>query len=106
MLPEPSGGGLVERVFSDAERVRLRYDPADLPAVPLGVEKRNDPEKIAVGAYSPLERFATGAPVGRAGQPDLLKDEAQGERRTMTDPFRSPSDSEPNATVPCEEELG
>lgn len=57
MVSKPYGGRLVNRVLSGKERERRLEDAGELPR--LGVERRValDVEKIAIGAFSPLEGF-------------------------------------------------
>ena len=61
MIPEPHGGRLVERRLSDAERVRRESELSALPKVELAIDQLYDLEKIAIGAYSPLEGFMDSA---------------------------------------------
>ncbi len=53
----PHGGRLVTRVLGDSERARREAELADLPKLHPCVDELYDAEKIAIGAYSPLEGF-------------------------------------------------
>jgi sulfate adenylyltransferase len=57
MIPEPHGGRLVDRTLSEPDRARREAELADLPAIRPAIDQVYDLEKIAVGAYSPLEGF-------------------------------------------------
>jgi sulfate adenylyltransferase len=57
MLPHPHGGRLVQRVASDNERARRDAELSDLPKLAPFIDAVYDAEKIATGAYSPLEGF-------------------------------------------------
>ncbi len=57
MIPAPHGGRLVGRVASEAERNRRTAELADLPQAQVFVDQLYDAEKLALGAYSPLDGF-------------------------------------------------
>lgn len=57
MQPKPHGGRLVERYMSEGERSRREAELNDLPQLVPFVDQVYDAEKIAIGAYSPLEGF-------------------------------------------------
>lgn len=63
MIPEPYGGRLVSRVYSDAERARRESELRELPKLYPFVDQLYDIEKLATGAYSPLEGFMDSATV-------------------------------------------
>ncbi|MGI0070847.1 MAG: sulfate adenylyltransferase [Thermoplasmata archaeon] len=54
---EPYGGHLVARELSEPERDRREAEFRDLVTVTTPVDQLYDAEKIAIGAYSPLEGF-------------------------------------------------
>lgn len=56
-LPEPHGGRLVDRRLGEAEVQRRLAERGELSEIVLSEEASFDLEKIAVGAYSPLEGF-------------------------------------------------
>jgi sulfate adenylyltransferase len=58
---DPYGGHLVDRVASDAERERRDAERKDLPTLSPPIDQLYDAEKIAIGAYSPLEGFMDSA---------------------------------------------
>ncbi|MCI4350823.1 MAG: sulfate adenylyltransferase, partial [Thermoplasmata archaeon] len=57
MLPLPHGGRLVQRLLGDAERARREDELAELPQLAPFIDAVYDTEKLATGAYSPLEGF-------------------------------------------------
>ncbi len=57
MIPAPHGGRLIQRQTSASERSRWEAQRRELPAVRPYIDAMYDAEKIAVGAYSPLEGF-------------------------------------------------
>lgn len=57
MRPAPHGGRLVQRVLSEGERARREAEAKDLPKLRPFIDEVYDAEKIAVGAYSPLDGF-------------------------------------------------
>ncbi|HEV2428536.1 MAG TPA: sulfate adenylyltransferase [Thermoplasmata archaeon] len=57
MIPEPHGGRLVDRCLSEARAEIRRAELRDLPKIRPFIDELYDAEKIAVGAYSPLEGF-------------------------------------------------
>ncbi|MGI0053679.1 MAG: sulfate adenylyltransferase, partial [Thermoplasmata archaeon] len=57
MLPPPPGGRLIERVLSESDRARRDGEVAELPRIHPFEDELFDLEKIAVGAYSPLQGF-------------------------------------------------
>src|SRR5215472_14784877 len=57
MIPSPHGGHLVQRVLGSREKERREGELKDLPQVRLVIDELYDAEKIATGAYSPLEGF-------------------------------------------------
>jgi sulfate adenylyltransferase len=54
---EPYGGRLVARELGEAERARREGEGKDLVTVEPPIDQLYDAEKIAIGAYSPLEGF-------------------------------------------------
>jgi sulfate adenylyltransferase len=57
-LIEPFGGSLVDLVVHDPdERAALLERAQNLPVVPLSLRAQYDLEMLAVGAFSPLDRF-------------------------------------------------
>ena len=58
MLPKPHGGRLVENIASPSERERREAELDDLPKLSPFIDQVYDAEKLAIGAYSPLEGFA------------------------------------------------
>ncbi|MCI4318959.1 MAG: sulfate adenylyltransferase [Thermoplasmata archaeon] len=56
-MPPPHGGRLVNRELSRSELARREGELAKLPRLRPEVDQLLDVEKIAVGAYSPLEGF-------------------------------------------------
>jgi sulfate adenylyltransferase len=61
MMPTPHGGRLVDRVLSERARERYLSEIRDLPKVQPFIDQIYDVEKIAIGAYSPLEGFMDSA---------------------------------------------
>jgi len=61
VLPAPHGGSLVHRVASDRERERHEAEVASVPKIHPFIDQLYDLEKIAIGAYSPLEGFMDSA---------------------------------------------
>jgi sulfate adenylyltransferase len=57
----PYGGHLIDRVASEAERARRDGERKDLSLVRPPIDQLYDAEKIATGAYSPLEGFQDAA---------------------------------------------
>jgi sulfate adenylyltransferase len=57
MIPAAHGGRLVDRVAAPAERERRARELPALPKVRPFVDQLYDAEKIAIGAYSPLDGF-------------------------------------------------
>ncbi len=57
VIPEAHGGRLVDRVLSETERARREGERGHLPSIRPAIDQLYDLEKIAVGAYSPLEGF-------------------------------------------------
>jgi sulfate adenylyltransferase len=57
MIPEPHGGRLVNRVLDDRSRLKVLAEIAHLPRLRPSIDVTYDVEKIAIGAYSPLEGF-------------------------------------------------
>ncbi|MCL4344322.1 MAG: sulfate adenylyltransferase [Nitrososphaerota archaeon] len=55
MIPEPYGGKLVENIMSENEASRVLSE--NLPRVSTVLEQVYDAEKIAIGAFSPIEGF-------------------------------------------------
>ncbi|MEM2964837.1 MAG: sulfate adenylyltransferase [Candidatus Bathyarchaeia archaeon] len=54
---EPYGGKLVSRVMDDREKLKLLGELDELPILEVDKRAALDVEKIAVGAYSPLDGF-------------------------------------------------
>ncbi len=54
---EPYGGRLVHRVLSEPERARREAEAQDLIRVAPPIDQLYDAEKLAIGAYSPLDGF-------------------------------------------------
>jgi sulfate adenylyltransferase len=63
MIPDPYGGRLVQRVYSEEERLRRAEELGELPWLQPFVDQFYDLEKLANGAYSPLEGFMDSATV-------------------------------------------
>ena len=63
MIPPAHGGRLVERRASAAESERRRAETRDLVGAPVFLDQLYDAEKIALGAYSPLEGFMDSATI-------------------------------------------
>jgi sulfate adenylyltransferase len=61
LIPEPHGGHLVDRVANDQDRERADRDFDAMPKLRPFVDQLYDLEKIAIGAYSPLEGFMDSA---------------------------------------------
>ncbi|MBS7646168.1 MAG: sulfate adenylyltransferase [Candidatus Bathyarchaeia archaeon] len=59
MVSEPYGGKLVWRVMGDEERCKWLKGIDELPRLETDKRAALDLEKIAIGAYSPLEGFMT-----------------------------------------------
>jgi sulfate adenylyltransferase len=57
MIPPPHGGHLVQRVLGAREKERREGELKDLPQIRPVIDELYDAEKIATGAYSPLEGF-------------------------------------------------
>lgn len=57
MLPDPHGGRLIDRELSPENRAHRDAELKDLPKLSAHVDQIYDAEKIAIGAYSPLEGF-------------------------------------------------
>ena len=57
----PHGGKLVNRLATGQKAVALEAEAARLPAVKLDAFELSDLEMLAIGAFSPLEGFMTGA---------------------------------------------
>ncbi len=55
MIPEPYGGKLVENIMDENEADRTLKD--SLPRINAVLEQVYDAEKIAIGAFSPIEKF-------------------------------------------------
>ncbi|HZY69779.1 MAG TPA: sulfate adenylyltransferase [Thermoplasmata archaeon] len=72
MSVAPHGGRLVDRVLGDAERGRRESELADLPKLTPHVDAVYDAEKIAIGAYSPLEGFMGGAEFDSVAEKGVL----------------------------------
>ena len=56
-LPKPHGGLLVNRMLADNKREAALKEAQELPRLHVNLESILDAEKIAVGAFSPLEGF-------------------------------------------------
>ncbi len=61
MIPPPHGGRLVDRVVTGPRRERRAEEIRELPAITPFIDQIYDAEKIAQGAYSPLEGFMDSA---------------------------------------------
>ncbi|EQD40645.1 sulfate adenylyltransferase, partial [mine drainage metagenome] len=57
MLPPPHGGHLVHRLLSAEDGARREIEAGELPRIRPFVDQVFDAEKVAIGAYSPLEGF-------------------------------------------------
>jgi sulfate adenylyltransferase len=57
VIPEPHGGRLVDRRSTEAQWRRRASELIALPKIQPAVDQLYDLEKIAIGAYSPLEGF-------------------------------------------------
>jgi len=57
VLPKPHGGRLVDQVASERERIRREEEIRDLPKISPFIDQVYDAEKIAFGAYSPIDGF-------------------------------------------------
>ena len=57
MIPPAHGGRLVERQLSATDRARREGELRDLPKLHPSIDEVFDAEKIAIGAYSPLDGF-------------------------------------------------
>lgn len=57
MASEPYGGKLISRVMNEEERVKWLKELNELPRLEVDKRAALDVEKIALGAYSPLEGF-------------------------------------------------
>jgi len=57
MVSEPYGGRLVNRVLTSGERERRVKDAREMPRISIDRRPALDAEKIAIGAFSPLEGF-------------------------------------------------
>ena len=57
MLIEPYGGSLVDLVIKGEERTRLLNEASSFPSIQLTPRQTHDLELLAVGAFSPLDRF-------------------------------------------------
>ncbi|MEM0096970.1 MAG: sulfate adenylyltransferase [Conexivisphaerales archaeon] len=55
MIPEPYGGKLVENIMNENEKQRVLSDK--LPLITTVMEQVYDAEKIAIGAFSPINGF-------------------------------------------------
>ncbi len=61
MIPEPYGGRLVDGQLVDTRREKLLQEVGEMPLLTPPVDQIYDAEKIATGAYSPLEGFQSEA---------------------------------------------
>jgi sulfate adenylyltransferase len=57
VLPEPHGGRLIERSVPEGDRPRRAASLRDAPKIHPLIDQLYDLEKLAIGAYSPLEGF-------------------------------------------------
>jgi len=57
MTSEPYGGRLISRVLTGKERERRVEDAKEMPGITIDKRSALDAEKIAIGAFSPLEGF-------------------------------------------------
>lgn len=103
MLPAPHGGRLVRRILSAPAAERLESEAKDLPRIRPFVDALYDAEKIALGAYSPLEGFMGAAEVDSVLAKGLLPNglpwpiplvlaPAEKEARTTLAPLRAGDD--------------
>jgi sulfate adenylyltransferase len=58
-LPKPHGGKLVNRVLTTEKKEAALREASELPRIDANTEPILDADKIAVGAFSPLEGFMT-----------------------------------------------
>ncbi|MHA2323789.1 MAG: sulfate adenylyltransferase [Promethearchaeota archaeon] len=58
-LPKPHGGKLVNRVLANDKKEAALKEAQELPKLNVNLESILDADKIAVGAFSPLEGFMT-----------------------------------------------
>jgi sulfate adenylyltransferase len=72
MIPPPHGGRLIDRVLAPADRARRESEIADLPKLHPSIDELYDLEKLAVGAYSPLEGFMGSADLDSVLSADRL----------------------------------
>jgi sulfate adenylyltransferase len=63
-MVDPYGGRLVDREVPVAERDRRDAEAKALPRVAAPIDQLYDAEKIAIGAYSPLDGFMDSATLG------------------------------------------
>lgn len=57
MVSKPYGGKLVNRVLSESERAKIFKDISERPQIQIDKSTAFDVDKIAIGAFSPLEGF-------------------------------------------------
>ena len=68
-LPTPYGGTLIQLLLSEEERKEQLREANAFPFIQLSERSLNDVELLAVGAFSPLDRF-----MGRADYERVLKE--------------------------------
>lgn len=70
----PHGGRLVNRVLNEGEKEQTLGRSEHLRHIPVGLDTLLDAEKIAIGAFSPLEGFMTEEELGSVAQTMRLPD--------------------------------
>ena len=74
LIISPFGGKLVDLVAAADERSKLAHDAAKLPSLQLSLRSLCDLELLAVGAFSPLDRFMERADYERVLEEMRLSD--------------------------------
>src|SRR5512133_3016093 len=57
MVSKPYGGKLINRVLNENERTKVLRDISERPQIHIDKSTAFDVDKIAIGAFSPLEGF-------------------------------------------------